>query len=134
MLLDPVVWREAPLETVIAVADAAALAADPALLDDALCRSQVASADIVALNKADLVDEAGLARARSALAGVKAERVIFPVSAGALAPELAFAGTGHQPVAPDPAPRSGRALPRRASRARPSRAPRPCRCRPSSRR
>ncbi len=101
-LLDPVVWREAPLETVIAVADAAALAGDPALLEDTLCRSQVASADIVALNKADLVDAEGLTRARSALAGIKAERVIFPVSAGALAPELAFAGTGHQPVAPDP--------------------------------
>lgn len=101
-LLDPVVWREAPLETVIAVADAAALAADPALLDDTLCRSQVASADIVALNKADLVDAAGLARARAALARLKPERVIFDVSAGAIAPELAFAGTGHKPVAPDP--------------------------------
>jgi G3E family GTPase len=101
-LLDPVVWREAPLETVIAVADAAALAADPALLDDALCRSQVASADIVALNKADLVDDEGLARARSALSGLKADRVIFPLSDGALAPQLAFAGTGHQPMTPDP--------------------------------
>ncbi|MDP2802844.1 MAG: GTP-binding protein [Phreatobacter sp.] len=100
-LLDPVIWRDAALETVIAVADARALADDPALLDDALCRSQIASADIVALNKADLVDVAELARARAALAKLKPDRVIFPVAEGRIAPELAFAGGGHEPAVPD---------------------------------
>jgi cobalamin biosynthesis protein CobW len=101
-LLDPVIWKDAALETVIAMADARALADNPALLDDALCRSQIASADIVALNKADLVDEAELARARKAVAALKPERVIFPVAEGRIAPELAFAGGGHEPAAPDP--------------------------------
>jgi cobalamin biosynthesis protein CobW len=100
-LLDPVVWKDAMLETVVAVADARALADDPALLDDALCRSQIASADIVALNKADLVDEGDLARARAAVAALKPTRVIFPVAEGRIAPELAFAAGGHDPVAPD---------------------------------
>jgi cobalamin biosynthesis protein CobW len=101
-LLDPVIWRDAALETVIAVADARALSDDPALLDDALCRSQIASADIVALNKADLVDAAERARARAALAKLKPERVIFPVAEGRIAPELAFAGGGHEPRVADP--------------------------------
>ncbi len=101
-LLDPVIWKDAALETVIAVADARALAGDAALLGDRLCRSQIASADIVVLNKADLVDEAQLARARVAVAALKPERVIFPVVEGRIAPELAFAGGGHEPVAPDP--------------------------------
>jgi len=101
-LLDPVIWKDAALETVIAVADARALADDPALLDDKLCRSQIASADIVVLNKADLVDEAELARTRTAVAALRPDRVIFPVAEGRIAPELAFAGGGHEPVAPDP--------------------------------
>lgn len=101
-LLDPVIWKDATLETVIAVADARALADDPVLLDDALCRSQIASADIVALNKADLVDAGDLARARAAVAALKPERVIFPVAEGRIAPELAFAGSGHEPATPDP--------------------------------
>jgi len=101
-LLDPVIWKDAALETVIAVADARALADEPALLDDKLCRSQVASADIVVLNKADLVDEAELSRAQAAVAALKPERVIFPVVEGCIAPELAFAGGGHEPVTPDP--------------------------------
>jgi len=100
-LLDPVVWKDATLETVVAVADARALADDPALLEDALCRSQIASADVVALNKADLVDETALARARAAVAALKPERVIFPVAGGRIAPELAFAGGGHEPAMPD---------------------------------
>lgn len=101
-LLDPVIWKDAALETVIALADARALADDPALLDDRLCRSQIASADIVVLNKADLVDEVELSRARAAVVALKPERVIFPVAEGRIAPELAFAGGGHEPVAPDP--------------------------------
>jgi G3E family GTPase len=101
-LLDPVIWRDAALETVIAVADARALADHPALLDDALCRSQIASADIVALNKADLVDAADLAAARRAVATLKPDRMIFPVAEGRIAPELAFAGSGHEPRVADP--------------------------------
>lgn len=91
-LLDPVIWREASLETVIALADARALADEPARLDDPLCHSQVAAADIVALNKADLVTVDELQRVRALLAKRHPGRAIFEVSDGRIAPELAFAG------------------------------------------
>src|ERR1700744_5918874 len=47
-LMDPVIWREAPLETVLCVVDATI---DVAKLDDALLRSQIRAADVVALSK-----------------------------------------------------------------------------------
>ena len=56
-LMDPMIWREAPLETVLCVVDATA---PVAMLDDALLRSQVRAADIVALSKVDLADAAEL--------------------------------------------------------------------------
>ena len=52
-LMDPVIFREAPLETVLCVVDATTA---PAKLDDALLRSQIRSADVIALSKADLAD------------------------------------------------------------------------------
>ena len=65
-LMDPVIWREAPLETVLCVVDAAA---PEAALDDALLRAQLRAADIVALSKTDLADAAGCRRIREAVAG-----------------------------------------------------------------
>ena len=50
-LMDPVIWREAPLETVLCVVDATT---PPDALDDALLRSQLRAADVVALSKVDL--------------------------------------------------------------------------------
>ena len=55
-LMDPVIWREAPLETVLCVVDATTPAER---FDDALLRSQLRMADVVALSKVDLVDTAG---------------------------------------------------------------------------
>ena len=55
-LMDPMIWREAPLETVLCVVDATTPAAT---LNDALLRSQLRAADVVALSKVDLVDAAG---------------------------------------------------------------------------
>src|SRR3954468_6949498 len=63
-LMDPVIWREAPLETVLCVVDAT-LPVDR--LDDALLRSQIKAADIVALSKVDLADAASHARLRDAV-------------------------------------------------------------------
>ncbi|QCI62928.1 CobW family GTP-binding protein [Phreatobacter stygius] len=105
-LLDPVIWREAALEAVIALADARALTDKPDLLDDALCRAQIAAADIVALNKADLVTPDELVRARALLAALRPARVIFDVTEGRIAPELAFAG---EPQAPREPGQAGRA-------------------------
>src|SRR5947207_1789071 len=63
-LMDPVIWREAPLETVLCVVDATT---PPAALDDALRRSQLRSADVVALSKVDLVDATARAELRDAV-------------------------------------------------------------------
>lgn len=103
-LMDPVIWREAPLETVLCVVDASDGAAPR--LDDALLRSQVRAADIVALSKTDLAAPGGVARVQ---AGVKAIRP------GVIVVEAA---AGHVPMAllfPDDPVRS----PRDPGRARP---------------
>src|SRR5580693_115940 len=52
-LMDPLIWREAPLETVLCVVDATT---PEAMLDDALLRSQIRASDVVALSKVDLAD------------------------------------------------------------------------------
>src|ERR1700760_4950020 len=67
-LMDPVIWREARLETVLCVVDATAR---PEALNDALLRSQLRAADVVALSKVDLVDAAGLEQIRKAIAAIK---------------------------------------------------------------
>src|ERR1700760_3003732 len=54
-LMDPVIWKEAPLETVLCVVDATQPAA---ALNDALLRSQVRAADVIALSRVDLADPA----------------------------------------------------------------------------
>ena len=46
-LMDPMIWREAPLETVLCVVDATT---PPATLNDALLRSQLRAAVVVALS------------------------------------------------------------------------------------
>jgi G3E family GTPase len=70
-LMDPVIWREAPLETVLCVVDATTPAAK---LNDALQRSQLRAADVVALSKVDLVDAAVRAELREAI------RVLHPAA------------------------------------------------------
>src|SRR3954467_5606175 len=68
-LMDPVILREAPLETVLCVMDAATRSGH---LDDALHRSQLRVADIVALSKTVSGDEVAGARM---LCPVRAQRV-----------------------------------------------------------
>ena len=63
-LMDPVIWREAPLETVLCVVDATANAET---LNDALLRSQLRAADIVALSKVDMADAAACAQLRDVI-------------------------------------------------------------------
>src|SRR6185436_18943858 len=58
-LMDPVIWQEAPLETVLCVVDATIKAET---LNDALLRSQLRAADVVALSKVDLADAAARAK------------------------------------------------------------------------
>ncbi len=93
-LMDPVVWREAPLETVLCVLDASASAT---MLDDTLLRAQLRAADIVALSKTDLVAPGHLQRARATVAAIKPSAVVVEAVQGALPSALLF------PPDPDPA-------------------------------
>jgi len=92
-LLDPVIFREAALDTVICVADARHLSDRPALLEDALCRAQISAGDFVALNKIDLVtpEEHAALRAR-----LRAHRVI-DIRDGAVPASLLFGVGLHRP-------------------------------------
>jgi G3E family GTPase len=67
-LMDPVILREAPLETVLCVVDAAA---PPETMEDPLLRAQLRLADVVALSKTDLADETGRGRIRAAAAALR---------------------------------------------------------------
>ncbi len=97
-LMDPVIWREAPLETVLCVMDATVPAE---ALNDALLRSQLRAADIVALSKVDLADAAGRQRIRDAVAAVRPAAILIDALHGQVPTALLF------PVDPDrpPAPR-----------------------------
>ena len=63
-LMDPVIWQEAPLETVLCVVDATTSAET---LNDALLRSQLRAADVVALSKVDMADAAACAQLRDVI-------------------------------------------------------------------
>jgi G3E family GTPase len=90
-LMDPVIWREAPLETALCLVDAAQ-AHEPGAdaLDDALLRSQVRAADVIALTKLDLADPAGLARLRATLAALNPRAVVVEAVHGRVPLELLF--------------------------------------------
>jgi G3E family GTPase len=84
-LMDPVIWREAPLETVLCVVDAAAPAAS---LDDPLLRSQVRAADVVALSKLDLAGSSGAVR--DAVKALRQGAIVVEALHGAVPPDVLF--------------------------------------------
>jgi G3E family GTPase len=94
-LMDPVIWREAPLETVLCVVDSGA----PAGLDDALLRSQVRAADVIALSKTDVAGDAARDRVRAMLTAINPRAVVVEAVQGRVPLALLF------PAIPDPAPR-----------------------------
>jgi G3E family GTPase len=96
-LMDPVIWREAPLETVLCVVDATAQAD---ALNDALLRSQIRAADVVALSKLDLADAAGRERIRAAIAAIKPAAVLVDAAFGQVPFELLFPEDPDRPPAP----------------------------------
>ncbi|MEY9189173.1 hypothetical protein ABH987_002801 [Bradyrhizobium ottawaense] len=102
-LMDPVILREAPLETVLCVIDAAT---PPAALDDALQRSQLRVADIVALTKLDLAEEGAGARMRQAIRALRLPAVVVEARHGEIPSALLFpANVERAPVARDPGPK-----------------------------
>jgi G3E family GTPase len=78
-LMDPVIWQEAPLETVLCVVDAASSEADDR---DPLFLSQLRAADILALSKVDLIDAGTQGDRRRALSAINSRAVIIEVQDG----------------------------------------------------
>ena len=105
-LMDPMIWREAPLETVLCVVDATT---KTAALNDALLRSQLRSADVVALSKVDLVDAAGCTKLRDIVRNLNPAAVMVDALHGEVPAALLF------PADLDRAP-----APREAGRRRPA--------------
>ena len=87
-LMDPMIWREAPLETVLCVVDATI---SVAMLDDALLRSQIRAADVIALSKVDLGDAVGHARVREAIQTIRPAAVLVDAPYGEVPAALLFA-------------------------------------------
>jgi G3E family GTPase len=104
-LMDPLIWQEAPLETVLCVLDAATPAAR--LNDDALLRSQVRAADVVAISKVDLVHEAARARLRDAVRALRPAAVMVDALNGEVPTVLLF------PLDADRVPEPREVAPRR---------------------
>jgi len=86
-LMDPVIWREAPLETVLCVVDATT---PVAMLDDALLRSQIRTSDVVALSKVDLADAADQARMRDAIRAMRPTAMLVDAPHGKIPLALLF--------------------------------------------
>ncbi|MDE5445992.1 GTP-binding protein [Bradyrhizobium sp. CSA207] len=86
-LMDPVILREALLETVLCVMDAGT---PLAALDDALLRSQLRAADIVALSKLDLADEVAGARMREAIRALRVTAAVVDAKHGEIPSALLF--------------------------------------------
>src|SRR5438876_5067961 len=104
-LMDPLIWREAPLETVLCVVDATTPVTT--LNDDALLRSQLRAADVVALSKMDLVDAAARVQLRDAIRALHPRAVLVDALQGEVPAELLF------PVDPNRAPAPRAVAPRR---------------------
>ena len=102
-LMDPVILREAPLETVLCVLDAGT---PPSALDDALLRSQLRVADIVALSKLDLADEGASIRMREAIRALRVPAVVVEATQGEIPSALLFPTTADRALAPrEPGPK-----------------------------
>lgn len=88
-LMDPVIWREAPLETVLCVVDATLPVAK---LDDALLRSQIRAADVIALSKVDLADATKHLEMRDAIRAMRPAAVLVDAPHGDVPLALLFPG------------------------------------------
>jgi G3E family GTPase len=102
-LMDPVIWREAPLETVLCVVDATT---PLAMLEDALLRSQIRAADVVALSKVDLAEEASRAQVRGAIKAIRPAAVVIDSLNGEIPAALLFPDEADRVPRPrEPGPR-----------------------------
>jgi G3E family GTPase len=96
-LMDPMIWREAPLETVLCVVDATT---PVAMWDDALLRSQIRAADVVALSKVDLGNAADHAQVRDAVRAIRPAAVLVDAPHGEVSIALLFPSDMDRVAAP----------------------------------
>ncbi|WP_315724932.1 MULTISPECIES: GTP-binding protein [unclassified Bradyrhizobium] len=89
-LMDPVIFKVAPLETVVTLVDPQRLHDEPALEQDGLWRSQLRAADFVLLTKADLIARDALDEVRAVVGRYKPQSAIFDIAHGDVAPDLLF--------------------------------------------
>lgn len=90
-LMDPVIWRAAPLETVLCVVDASS---PEALLDDPLFLSQLRAADLLAVSKGDLVDKASLDERCRCLSQINRRATLVEATGGDIPLDLVFPEVG----------------------------------------
>jgi G3E family GTPase len=103
-LMDPVIFKVAPLETVVTLVDARRVLDEPELAQDALWRSQLRAADFVLLTKSDLLDDDERGRIVEVIGKHKPASVVFDVVGGVVAPDLLFSRPAAEPrVTPKPA-------------------------------
>lgn len=106
-LMDPVIWKAAPLETVLCVVDATA---SPEAMEDPLLRAQLRMANVVALSKTDLAGEAGAQRIREAVARIRPEAILVEAPQGQVPLPLVLPDDPTRPPVPrDPGRRRPRA-------------------------
>ncbi len=105
--MDPLIWQEAPLETVLCVVDATTNAET---LNDALLRSQLRAADVVALSKVDLVDAAGRAKLRDVVRALRPAAVVVDALNGEVPAALLFPVNADRAPTPREPGRDGRRL------------------------
>ena len=90
-LMDPVIWREAPLETVLCVVDAAS---PEAQLDDPLFLSQLRAADLLAVSKGDLIDRPSLDERCRSLSQINRRATLVEATGGDVPLDLVFPEVG----------------------------------------
>jgi G3E family GTPase len=96
-LMDPIIFKVAPLETVVTLVDARRVLDEPELVQDALWRSQLRAADFVLLTKTDLLQAAERAQVEDVIGRTKQKAAIFEVINGAVPADLLFSRDGSEP-------------------------------------
>lgn len=90
-LMDPVIWREAPLETVLCVVDASSPEAAPG---DPLFLSQLRAADLLAVSKGDLIDRPSLDERCRSLSQINRRATLIEATGGDVPLDLVFPEVG----------------------------------------
>ena len=95
-LLDPVIWREAPLDAVIGLVDADDALANPGRRLDFLYCAQLAAADFLLLNKLDLVPSGSVPQLIADLRAAGARGHVLHACWGQFPMELLFSAGLHE--------------------------------------